>query len=61
MKKYNKFQGRNFQKDGMKELKRMELEMGMELFTTNRVENIQVIGTIIKWMVMALYIILMDV
>ena len=60
MKKCNKLQGNNSQKDGMKELKKMELEMVMELSITNKAENIRVTGTTIKWMVMELYITLME-
>jgi len=51
----------NFQRVGIKERKKMELETVMEHFTTNKVVNIQVTGTIIKWMVMAHYIIPMAV
>lgn len=59
--KSKKLQDNNFQRVGIKELKRMGLEMVMAHFTTNKVVNIQVTGTIIKWMVMGHYITLMVV
>lgn len=61
IRKKKKLRDNNFQRVGIKEPRRMELEMVMAHFTTNKEVNIQVTGTIIKWMVMAHYIILMAV
>jgi hypothetical protein len=60
MKTNNKIsQDNNFQKVGTKGPRRMELVTVMGHFTTNKEGSIQVTGTITRWMVMELYIILM--